>query len=125
MIKDTTQELYKKATETFENYILNRDSFQSRYVCAVTNKTYPREQVKVGYLFNPLIAPNLAFKDINAHVEVRGLEENEERFNSVKASILFEHGKKALKSLVDAKKTKNWHVKKRIVELQEIIEKLS
>lgn len=120
-----SEQLYKQATEGFENHILNRDSFHGRYICAVTNKTYSRNEVKVGYLFSPLEAPRIAFNELNAHVEYKYTEQGKDRTDSIKLDIAFNHGEKQLNKLLEIGKNKNWDSYRGIQSLKEIINKYS
>lgn len=122
-VKLKSEQLYKHATELFENYILNRDSFQGRYICPVTNKTYTRDEVKVGYIFSPSKAPKAAFNEANAHVEYKASKRSKDRLDSLKLNTAFKHGGKELVHLLEMNKNKNWESYRGIKALEEIIVK--
>lgn len=126
MKKETkAQYFYRLATEAFENYILNRDSFQGRYICPVTNNTYHRKDVKVSYLYSPIDAPRIAFNEANAFVEYKSAKDNDERLYSIKLNIAFKHGNGVLTKLLKGEKKKNWNLGRSVKELNDIIKKYS
>jgi len=121
--KSKSEQLYQQTTQAFEQFILNRDSFQGRYVCSVTDKTYTLEEVKVGYLYNPLESPKIAFNEANAFIEYKGSDTGNNRLYSAKLNIAFKHGEKALLSLMKGNKNKSWFNARGIKTLKEINDK--